>query len=376
MYIWQSSLWPNFSYNKQTISEALIKLQYQKGKADAFFKLLSKTSKQLYFAESLSDEIMNSSIIENIELNYDSVFSSVVKQLDMDLSVKTKTDKNTQSVSEMIVDACSNKSPLTEERIFKWHRLLFNGLGSKFSPKKIGQYRDEPVYVLHSTPKSQEVIYEAIPASSIKEQMTRLLDFINNEKTDNPIIKSAIASFWFVSVHPFGDGNGRISRAIADYLLQGNNRDFCYCSMSSTIMSNKKAYYDILQKTQSQDSLDITQWILWFIDIYTKGLENAANVCRQKIRTSEIMHRLDPNQFNTRQLFILYKLADGSFFGKLTALKWMKLTKCQSATATRDLADLVNKNILVRLGTSSKTYHYVFNPNGLTGKSTSAIEYE
>ena len=370
MYIWQSPLWPNFSYDKQVISEALSKMQYQKGQADAYFKVLSESSKQLYFAQALSDEVMNSSIIENVELNYNSVLSSVIKQLDIDLTVKAKTDKNAQSVSEMIVDACRNKAPLTEGRIFNWHRLLFNGLGSKFCPRTIGQYRDKPVYVLHSTPKSQEVIYEAIPASSVKEQMSQLFEYLNTD-TDNPVIKSAIASFWFVSVHPFEDGNGRISRVIADYVLQNNSQDFCYCSMSSTIMRNKKAYYDILQKTQSSESLDITQWIIWFINTYASGLETAAEVCKQKIQTAEIMHKLDPKQFNSRQLSVLYKLADGSFFGKLTALKWMKLTKCQSATATRDLNDLVEKNILIRLGSSSKTYCYIFNPNRLTDKFTS-----
>ncbi len=361
MYTWQSSLWPDFVYDKESVSEALNDLQYLLGVVVASFNFLSNPSKQLHNAESLSEEIINSSKLENINLNYDSVFSSVIKQLDIDNNQKIKIDKNSESLSKLIIDACNNKSPVTEERILHWHKLLFDGLGKGFTQKNVGRYREEPVYIIHSTYKCQEIIYEAMPYSSVQQEMNRLIDYINYEYTGSSVVKAAITSFWFVTIHPFGDGNGRISRALADYIINKENSSLRYCSISSEILREKKSYYEILQKTQSSENLDITQWILWYINVYKSSLKNAAEIIDRKIRTTIFMSDLDPNQYNSRQLFMLYKLAEGSFYGNLTAEKWMKLTKCKSATPTRDLSELVEKKILIRLGTSGKNFRYLLN---------------
>ena len=361
-YIWQNHAWPNFKYDKDQVEKAYGQYLYQKGIADGAFAMLSERTRKAMAVQSLSDEITSSSAIEGVKLQYDSVYSSSVKQVDLDLSFKAHYGRNEESVSKLILAAHGNHTPLTVERILNWHRLLFEGVAKAFAPKEIGAFRTGPVYVVHDTHRDVEIVYEGVPAERIETEMRRLLEFINSDCEPNILFRSAIASFWFVLIHPFGDGNGRISRAIADYVLSvQSGSDFRPYSVSASIIKDRSAYYDCLQKTQTE-SMDITQWLLWFISTVCSSLAYSVEVCHRKQRTALLMNSLDPSKYNSRQIQMLYRLADGSFYGKLTAEKWMKMTKCQSATATRDLSHLVENGLLVRLGDVGKGTHYILNP--------------
>lgn len=362
-YIWQNGNWPHFTWDKSRVESAYSGYMYRKGIADGLFTMLSEASRQVMFAESLSRETVSSSAIEGVNIQYDSVYSSILRQLDIDMAFKAKKDRNAESVSHLIVDANGNHSPLTAQRLCEWHRMLFDGVAKGFAPKTVGVYRNGPVYVMHRKPDDEEIIYEGVPSDRVESEMDALLEYINSDEEKNILIKSAVASFRFVSIHPFEDGNGRISRAIADYVLsQDSVSGFRPYSISGTIIKNRKPYYDVLQSVQKSENPDITQWLLWYIDTVCSALDEAVSQCRNKLRVSSFMSNLDPNLYNSRQLFMLYRLADGSFFGKLTAEKWMKMTKCQSATATRDLSGLTEHGILIRMGDGGKGTHYILNP--------------
>ena len=362
-YIWQNDNWPNFSWDKTTVENAYNRYLYQKGIADGVFTMLSDRNRQIMIAESLSSETVSSSSIEGVELQYDSVYSSILKQLDVDMTFKAKHDRNAESVSRLIIDANRNHSPLTLERLMTWHSLLFDGVAKGFAPRHIGDFRTGPVYVVHNTQRETEIIYEGVPADRIVSEMECLIDYINSDQESNLLIKSAVASFWFVSIHPFDDGNGRISRAIADYILSlQSGSEFRPYNMSSTILKNRKGYYDSLHSGQISEESDITQWLVWYADTICESLSEVVNQCRRKLRVSTIMESLDPNKFNSRQLHMIYQMANGSFFGKLTAEKWMKMTKCQSATATRDLSGLTEQGLLIRMGDGKKGTYYLLNP--------------
>lgn len=362
-YIWQNNNWPCFIYDKEKIDNLLKNFLYAKGQADSTFDLLTKSSKISITASAIAQETMSSSEIEGETLVYDSVYSSVMKKLDSSYA-SNKKDPNSESVASMLFDARNNHNEINTERLLNWNRLLFEGKAKCYVPKSVGQFRDKPVYVVHHLPRgNDEVLYEAVPADNIEKEVKDLVCWINEKNEENSLAKSAIAGFWFVSIHPFEDGNGRISRAISDYVLSKDpGFSAKYYSISTSILQNKKEYYSILEKTQKQNNLDITEWVCWYIDTVTDSLLKAKEICSKKIRTSIYISNLNPSEFNSRQLQMLYKLSDDSFVGKLTADKWMKITKCQSSTATRDLSSLVEKGLLIRFGGSGKNYYYVLNP--------------
>ena len=362
-YIWQNKEWPEFTWDKALVESSYNRFLYQKGITDGVFSMLSDRSRLLMIAESLSSEAVSSSSIEGVELQYDSVYSSILKQLDIDMSFKAKHDKNAESVSRLIIDANRNHDPITPERLMNWHSMLFEGVAKGFAPKHIGAFRTDPIYVVHNTQRGTEIIYEGVPVERIASEMERLIAYINSEQEQNLMVRSAVASFWFVSIHPFDDGNGRISRAIADYILSlHHGPEFRPYNMSNVILTDKRGYYDALHSAQISGESDISRWLVWYADTACASLSNAADQCRKKLRVSTIMESLDPNKFNSRQLHMIYQLANGSFFGKLTAEKWMKMTKCQSATATRDLSGLAEHGVLIRMGDGKKGTYYLLNP--------------
>ena len=363
-YIWQLEDWPGFFYSREKIEDEYNKFLYAKGLADASFNLLPLPAKTNVLADAITQDAVYSSEIEGETLIYDSVYSSVMKNLDATFVASGNKDKNSQSVADILFDACNNHGNITVERLLSWNKALFTGKAKCYVPERCGQLRNKPVYVVHHLPKgNEEMIFEAVPASDVENELNKLITWINEPNIENSLIKSAIAGLWFVTIHPFSDGNGRISRALSDYVLSKDSTIKAkYYSVSASILRNKREYYSILEKTQKQKSMDITDWIIWYAKNVTESLYLAKETCAAKIKTALFIHKLPPDKFNSRQLHVLYKLADGTFAGKLTADKWMKMTKCQSATATRDLGFLVDSKLLIRLGTSGKNFYYVLNP--------------
>lgn len=365
-YLWQNKDWPNFTYDNKAVSQAYEKYLYMRGTGDALFSTLSEGAARIAVTQALSHEVVSSSEIEGVTFQYDAVFSSVARHLGIDCKSSKKNDRNVESVSNLILDSLENHEAMTSQRLLHWHELLFEGVPSLMAPKDVGSYRKGPVFVVRTKGKQEQIIFEGVKSENVDEQMERLLSFIQSDSVRNPLIKSAIVSLWFVTIHPFGDGNGRLSRALADYVLfSGKGDNLHYFSVSRTIAKKRNEYYENLQLVQNSGTMDITSWIVWFIDTVTQSIEETCLSFKERLKVSALMNSLDPNEFNSRQLFMIYRLVDGSFFGKLTAEKWVKMTKCQASTATRDLSDLVEKKVLIRLGGSGKNYQYILNPEYL-----------
>lgn len=362
-YIWQEEGWPSFRFDEKKISSAYLDYQKTKEEMENVYSLFSERAKKLMKAEGIIDETLSSSSIEGESLHYDSVYSSVLKALSIDDSRHIK-DNYAESVSLMNVEASKLERAPREADILKWHHLLFDHAPLRRRPRIVGDYRREEIYVIHSNGRGEEeLIYEAVPHERVKEEMDNLFLYICEDNERRAIIKSAVASLWFVSIHPFQDGNGRISRALAEAVMSqmGEKKEGSF-SMSTAILRDKTQYYQMLESVQKDSALDITQYLVWYINKAVEEMRRFEKECKKKIRTSQvIMHSLDPSFFNSRQLCMLYRLVDGTFYGKLNQEKWMKLTKCPSATATRDLSDLVEKKVLLRLG-EGKGASYLLNP--------------
>lgn len=361
-YIWQNKDWPSYSYDRTSVEKALKEYNDSRLMADAVFGVLDEKTRMQIQARSIADEIVSSLEIEGERISFESVYSSVTKRLDVMFDARGRNDAYADSVSSIAFDAIGNRNPMTKARLDSWNRALFeNSAGIK--PKSAGSYREGPEYIVRQTSRGPDVVYTAVPPEKVAGEMERLLLFVNSENEDDLLVKGSIAALWFVIIHPYADGNGRMSRALSDYILSGNggSRMKTY-SISSLILSERKDYYAAIGAVSNQStSLDLTDWIIWNIDIARKANERAVETLKKTIRLTGFMKSLDPSVFNSREIFMLYRLADGSFFGKLTTEKWAKMTKCSSAAAQRDIRHLVDEGYLVPDGDRGPKTGYLLN---------------
>lgn len=352
-YIWNHADWPSYSYDAEEIERCYGAYLVQKGATDLVFGVIDPDMGQRMHARSLTDEMLSSIEIEGEKISYESVFSSICRRLDIHLEAKAKakTNRYAENIASIVLDATGNLQPLSTARIKRWHFLLFSSMAG-LKPDHIGEYRQGPVYITKGSSRNSKVIYEGLSPGNIDRAMEDLIGYINGPREEKPLVKSAIASLWFLCIHPFEDGNGRISRAIADYVLSVGYQDKSRVySMSSLILKHRVEYYDLLQAVSSQsESLDLTRWIAWNIDIAVQAKEEAINVYKQSVRLTRFMKSLDPSIYNSRQFSMLYKLADGSFEGKLSTDKWSKMNKCSPAAASRDIQHLLRDGLLVPSG--------------------------
>jgi Fic family protein len=255
-------------------------------------------------------------------------------------------NRNVEGVVEMMLDATQHyKKPLTEERLFGWHGALFPSGYSGMHKIEVGCYRSGEMQIVSGAMGKEKVHYDAIPAAIVKTEMDHFLNWFNEETKMDPVMKAAIAHFWFIIIHPFDDGNGRIARAISDLLLaRADNTTERYYSMSSRIMVERKQYYAVLQKTQ-HSSGDITEWLSWFLHCLKHSLMSTESTLHHVLRKTEFWKIHEATIFNERQRLVLNKLLDG-FDGKLKSSKWAKIAKCSTDTALRDIKDLIEKGIL------------------------------
>ena len=365
-YIWQNKDWPNFTVDNAQLKDSYEKYLYQKGRTDQIFSLLSPKSQNEYYSETVASDVVASNEIEGVSVSYESVYSSVARALNIETDTTNK-DRNAESLANLALSVRNGIEDIDEEKILSWHKALF-----QFAPKTskglvMGAFREKPVYVMRFSGRmEEEVVYEAVPAENVHKEMKRYCEWLKDSKDEYPdVVRSAIASLWFVSIHPFADGNGRISRLISDAVLSGESQAK-YFSASSEILVNKKDYYARLYDAQHADTIDCTPFVRWFIDLCTEGMKKVENICRQKIRLSSFMATLDPSEFNSREVTMMYKVASGTFKGKLTAEKWCKMTKCTTATANRDLLHLTERNILIKLEDGGRSQSYVLNPEAAT----------
>lgn len=307
---------------------------------------------------TLTLDVLKSSEIEGEQLDRDQVRSSIARRLGLDVSGLVSSTRNVDGVVEMMLDATQNYSrSLNNERLFGWHAALFPTGWSGMYRIEVGKYRSGDMQVISGAMGKEKVHYQAPGAERVASEMTHFLNWLNGVEEIDPVIKAAIAHFWFITIHPFDDGNGRIARAITDMLLaRSDNSTQRFYSMSNQILLDKKHYYDILEKTQRGNS-DITEWVLWFLACLEQALLSTETVLNSILAKARFWDTHTQTSLNDRQQKMLNKLLDG-FDGKLTTSKWAKINKCSPDTALLDIKDLITKGILRKTNEGGRSTNY------------------
>jgi len=350
MYIWERPEWPNFRWDEARISPLLAAASHKQGLLLGRMQGLGFDLKADAHLEVLTEEVLKTSEIEGEVLDRNTVRSSVARRLGMDAGALSAPDDKTEGVVQMMLDATQHYAhALTAERLQGWQAALFPTGYSGLRKIRTGAWRDDalgPMQVVSPTARGERVHYQAPSAELVPAEMARFLAWFEERKPLNPV-RAGLAHLWFVTVHPFEDGNGRIARAIADQALaQQENSKQRFYSMSSQIRRERKVYYDMLEATQ-KGSLDITPWLTWFLECFGRAIDGAEETCMQVLAKASFWQKHQGVAFSERQKRVLNRYLDG-FEGKLTAKKWAAIGKCEKATAVRDINEMIKAGVLKR----------------------------
>lgn len=349
MYLHQLANWPEFTWDYHQLATKLGEVRHKQGKILGQMNAAGFDLKEEALLQTLTLDVIKSSEIEGEILNAEQVRSSIAKRLGIPLAGLVHSSRQVDGVVEMMLDATQNyDKPLTADRLYGWHGALFPTGRSGLYAITVGSWRDDqkgPMQVVSGAIGREKVHFEAPVAERVPQEMDAFLKWFNEKQDIDPVIKAGIAHLWFVTIHPFEDGNGRITRALTDMLLaRADQTELRFYSMSAQIQKERNTYYDILEKTQ-KEGLDITGWLVWFLDCLDRSMDSTDRIMEKiSIRT----HFWNINKkvsLNARQKKVLDMLLD-NFFGKLTSSKWAKMTNCSTDTALRDIQDLVTKGIL------------------------------
>jgi Fic family protein len=345
-YIYEYEGWTHFTWDDDAISSVFGEVRNLQGKITGLMSTLGFSAKEETALSTLTMDIIKSSEIEGEKLDYDQVRSSIARKLGINAGGMVSANRNVEGIVEMMIDATRHyHKPLTQDRLFQWHGALFPTGYSGMHKIEVGRYRSGEMQIVSGAMGKEKVDYEAVPAARLKKEMNRFLKWFNEENKLDPVLKAAIAHLWFIIIHPFDDGNGRMARAISDLMLaRADKITERYYSMSSRIMVERKQYYAILQKVQ-HSSNDITEWLYWFLNCLKKALINTEATLHKVLRKAEFWRIHEATILNERQRLVLNKVLDG-FDGKLKSSKWAKIAKCSTDTALRDIKDLIEKEIL------------------------------
>ena len=363
-YIYQSENWTDFTWKSEEINLLFGEVRNLQGKVNGQMNALGFSMKEEASLTTLTLDVIKSSEIEGEILNYDQVRSSIARRLGMDVAGLVASDRNVEGVVEMMLDATQNfQQPLTEERLFGWHSCLFPTGWSGMYKIEVGQYRTGEMQVVSGAIGKEKIHFEAPNPTIVKAEMDAFLNWINNDKNElDPVLKTAIAHFWFIIIHPFDDGNGRIARAISDLLLARSDKSSeRFYSMSNQILADKKTYYEVLQKVQHNDR-DITAWLKWFLHCLKNALLETELSLQKILNKANFWKTHENTPFNERQRFIINKLLY-DFEGKLKTSKWAKMTKCSTDTALRDIKDLIDKGVLKQESEGGRSTNYELKQN-------------
>ncbi len=313
------------------------------------------------FLVTLTSDILKTNEIEGIVFNKEEVRSSIARRLGIDSGGLPPTNRNIEGIVDLMFDATNNfDMPLTKKRLFDWHYALFPMGKSGMFEIIVGNWRKDlkgPMQVVSGAIGKEKVHYEAPPANIIDAEMTKFFDWFNAQNDIDLVLKAGIAHLWFVTLHPFEDGNGRIARAITDMLLaRSDGLPQRFYSMSAQIQNERKSYYDILEKTQ-KGKVDITEWIFWFLNILKKAIISSEETLAVVIKKHKFWINYGTKIKNERQKKVLNKLLD-EFIGDLTTSKWAKIGKCSQDTALRDIQDLIDKGILIKSDSGGRSTKY------------------
>jgi Fic family protein len=350
-YIHELKDWPHFRWDHSQLAQKLAAVRNRQGRLTGRMEELSFKLRSEANLEALTEEVTRSSEIEGEILNRDQVRSSIARRLGVDIGALAPSERNVDGVVEMMLDATQNyNTALTSKRLFGWHAALFPTGHSGMNKITVGAWRPDetgPMQVVSGPIGRERVHYEAPKAAKLSDEMTAFVDWFNVSQDIDPVLKAAVAHLWFVTIHPFEDGNGRIARAIADMALaRSENSSQRFYSMSAQIRQERNAYYDILEATQ-KDDLDITDWLEWFLDCLDRAFNRAETILASVLKKARFWKKHAGDAFNERQRTMIDRLFNG-FEGKLTSSKWAQLTKCSQDTALRDIDDLVTKGVLAK----------------------------
>jgi len=361
-YIWQQTDWPTWSYDATTLSILLANAHQAQGRLLGKMQSLGFGVQQQTSLQVLTDDVLKTSEIEGEFLRPELVRSSVAKRLGIDIGGLSDSDRTVDGIVDIVMDATSKHAQdLSLDRLLSWHAALFPLGYSGIHKISAGQLRDDrlgPMQVISGAIGREKVHFEAPPASCLRSEITQFLNWFNASQSLDPYLKAGIAHLWFVTIHPFDDGNGRIGRAIADMALSraDQSRDRFY-SLSRQIMKERQGYYLHLERSQ-KGSLDATEWLAWFLQCLINAIDSANSNLYSTLAKTQFWQHWQGVPFNERQIKLLNRLLDG-FEGNLTNKKWSLIAKCSADTALRDITDLLDRGVLSRGSSSGRSTHYL-----------------
>jgi Fic family protein len=349
MYLWGKSDWPAFTWDEKTLARLLAQVSREQGRLLGKMEALGFDLRSEAHLRTLTEDVVKSSEIEGEKLDRDQVRSSIARRLGMDVGGLVPADRDVEGVVEMMLDATGNYAEaLTKERLFAWHASLFPTGRSGMSIIRVGTWRDDntgPMQVVSGAIGKEKVHYEAPPAARLPDEMAKFLQWFEHPQEIDPLLTAGLAHLWFVTIHPFDDGNGRIARAIADMALARSEKTGQrFYSMSAQIRRERNDYYTTLEETQ-KGGLDVTRWQAWFLGCLLRAIDGAQETLGAVLSKAQFWERFAKEPLNERQIKVLNQLLDG-FEGKLTTSKWAKLAKCSQDTAYRDILDLIDRGAL------------------------------
>lgn len=349
MFIWQNPEWPSFTWDDRRLAQLLAQVSREQGRLLGQMEALGFDLRNEAHLRTLTEDVIKTSEIEGETLPADQVRFSIARRLGMDIGGLVPADRDVEGVVEMMLDATGNAGQaLTEERLFAWHASLFPTGRSGMTKIWAGTWRDDssgPMQVVSGPIGREKVHYEAPPAERVPEDMAKFLAWFEQPTEIDPLLIAGLAHLWFVTIHPFDDGNGRIARAVADMALaRSENSGQRFYSMSAQIRRERDEYYSTLELAQKGE-LDVTPWQSWFLDCLLRAIDGAKETLSAVLGKAKFWERFAKAPLNERQIEVLNRLLDG-FEGKLTTSKWAKLAKCSQDTAYRDILDLVERRAL------------------------------
>ncbi len=360
-YVYQNDDWPRFRWNSETLSPRLADVRHRQGRLIGRMEALGFRLRSEAVLQTLTEDVLKSSEIEGELLDKEQVRSSIARRLGMDIGGLVPADRNVEGIVEMMLDATQNyAAPLDSERLFGWHAALFPTGRSGMSKITVGAWRAAeagPMQVVSGPIGREHIHFEAPDAALLDREMNAFLDWFEGGADVDPVIKAGLAHLWFVTVHPFDDGNGRIARAIADLALarsEGSAQRFY--SMSAQIRVERAAYYDQLEAAQ-KGSLDVTPWLTWFLDCLDRAIDGAETILASVLQKARFWDANRDTVMSERQRKIVNLLL-GDFEGKLTSSKWAKIAKCSQDTALRDIDALVRSGVLAKDDAGGRSTSY------------------
>ena len=353
--------WPKFHWDSERISQLLVNVRHRQGRLIGRMEGLGFQLRKDAVLNTLTEDVLKSSEIEGEKLDRDQVRSSIARRLGIDIGGLIRADRDVEGVVEMMLDATQHYDrPLSVRRLFNWHAALFPTGRSGMSRIDVGTWRKDkngPMQVVSGPIGKERVHYQAPPAARLRGEMKRFLDWFEKENSTDPVLKAGVAHLWFVTIHPFEDGNGRIARDIADMLLARSEQSpQRFYSMSAQIRQERKTYYEILEATQ-KGNLDITRWLEWFLACLDRAFDHSETILAAVLNKARFWDRFAGTEFNERQRSMIDRLLN-HFEGKLTSSKWATLEKCSQDTALRDIEDLIRTGVLKKDSSGGRSTSY------------------